>query len=44
MAICKNYEKEMDNVVRVCPYCGVVQDDTGSFGWGLLGFSSPSSG
>jgi len=52
MAYCKNCGREIDNQAVVCPYCGVQQQslsnnnsqDTGGFGWGLLGFCIPIVG
>ena len=52
MAYCKNCGSIIDDKAVICPKCGVPQsnqvvpssDDTGSFGWGLLGFCIPIVG
>lgn len=50
MAYCKNCGQSIDDKAVICPRCGVqqqtivVSDDTGSFGWGLLGFCLPVAG
>ena len=45
MAFCKNCGKEIDNKAVVCPACGVPQVvDSGSIGWGFLGFCLPIVG
>ena len=52
MAYCKNCGQIIDDKAVICPKCGVPQnngpvpstDDTGSFGWGLLGFCIPIVG
>lgn len=50
MKYCKNCGKEIDDQSVVCPHCGVQQEklaaseDSGSFGWGLLGFCIPIVG
>lgn len=50
MKYCKNCGKELDDRSVVCPHCGVQQEaltasgDSGSFGWGLLGFCIPIVG
>ena len=52
MAFCKNCGKQIDDSAVICPHCGVAQEklstasseDTGSFGWGLLGFCIPIVG
>ena len=50
MAYCKNCGQMIDDKAVICPKCGVQQqtivasDDTGSFGWGLLGFCLPIVG
>ncbi len=56
MAYCKNCGKEISDEAVVCPHCGVQvkqlattttsggADDTGGFGWGLLGFCIPIVG
>ena len=50
MAYCKNCGQMIDDKAVICPKCGVQQqtivasDDTGSFGWGLLGFCLPVVG
>ena len=50
MAFCKNCGQEIDNNAAVCIHCGVAQenkpavDDTGGFGWGLLGCCIPIVG
>lgn len=47
---CKNCGKEIDEKAVVCPHCGVQQgklaneNDTGGFGWGLLGCCIPIVG
>lgn len=50
MAFCKNCGAQIDDKAVVCPKCGVAQqtmpvgEDTGGFGWGLLGFCIPIVG
>lgn len=50
MKYCKNCGKEINDQSVVCPHCGVQQEDlaasgdSGSFGWGLLGFCIPIVG
>ena len=52
MAYCKNCGTQIDDAAVICPHCGVAQDkmtvassdDTGSFGWGVLGFCIPLVG
>lgn len=50
MKYCKNCGKEIEDQSVVCPHCGVQQEkleasgDSGSFGWGLLGFCIPIVG
>jgi len=50
MPYCKNCGNEVDVNAAVCPSCGVAQEnkpvseDTGSFGWGLLGCCIPLVG
>lgn len=47
---CKNCGKEIDEKAVICPHCGVQQaqlaneNDTGGFGWGLLGCCIPIVG
>lgn len=47
---CKNCGKEINNRAVICPHCGVAQEqlstfeDSGSFGWGILGFCLPVVG
>lgn len=47
---CKNCGKEIDDKAVVCPNCGVQQgsletgNDSGGFGWGLLGCCIPIVG
>ena len=49
---CKNCGSEIDDNAIVCPKCGVPQEnlnqaannDTGGFGWGLLGCCIPIVG
>ena len=48
MAFCKNCGAQIDDKAVVCPSCGVAQqpavEDTGGFGWSLLGFCLPIVG
>ncbi len=52
MAYCKNCGQQIDDRAVVCPRCGASQittavpaeDDTGSIGWGILGFCIPLVG
>lgn len=55
MAFCRNCGKEIDDKAVVCPNCGVAQtivnnavpqaqEDSGSIGWGVLGFFIPIVG
>lgn len=47
MAYCKNCGAEIDDKAVICPKCGVSQQtvvDSGSFGWGVLGFCLPIVG
>ena len=50
MAFCKNCGAGIDDKAVICPKCGVSQngvipgDDTGSIGWGILGFFLPVVG
>lgn len=50
MAFCHNCGNELHDEAVICPKCGVEQrkavaaNDTGSFGWGLLGFCVPLAG
>lgn len=51
---CSNCGNKINDNERYCPYCGVEQkstsnvstsnDDTGSIGWGVLGFFIPLVG
>ena len=50
---CRNCGKEIDDKAYVCPHCGVltnqaaakpVVNDSGSAGWGVLGFFFPIVG
>jgi uncharacterized membrane protein YvbJ len=49
---CKNCGQEIDDQAVVCPHCGVAQntiptagnDDTGSYGWAVLGCCIPVVG
>lgn len=52
---CRNCGKEIDDKAIICPNCGVQQSgivkndslnikDTGSIGWGILGFCIPIVG
>lgn len=47
---CKNCGKEINDEAVICPECGVQQkeltasNDTGGFGWGLLGCCIPIVG
>ncbi len=49
---CKNCGQRISDQVKVCPYCGykiakeiiIKEDDSGSIGWGLLGFLIPIAG
>ncbi|MDO4355852.1 MAG: zinc ribbon domain-containing protein [Clostridia bacterium] len=51
MKYCKNCGKEIDGKAVICPHCGVPQSDSsqssvdsGSFGYGILGFCIPIVG
>lgn len=50
MKYCKNCGKEIVNEAVICPHCGVPQEkipatvDSGSIGWGVLGFCFPLVG
>ena len=48
MAFCRNCGAEIDDKAVICPKCGVAQapiaNDTGSFGWCVLGFCIPLVG
>ena len=50
MKYCKNCGAEIDDRAVICPKCGVSQnmatpeEDTGSIGWGILGFCIPLVG
>ena len=53
MAFCRNCGSQISDGAVICPTCGVQQkapsaagsaNDTGSFGWGLLGFCIPIVG
>ena len=51
---CKNCGKEIDDNANVCTYCGTAQgqggmvpsanNDSGSFGWSVLGCCIPIGG
>ncbi len=49
---CKKCGKEINDQASICPHCGQATDynpvvnsnDSGSFGWGLLGFIWPLIG
>lgn len=50
MKYCKNCGKELHDAAVICPHCGVPQEkmpdsaDSGSIGWGILGFLIPLVG
>jgi len=47
MAYCRNCGAPIDDKAVICPHCGVMQSniqDTGSIGWGVLGFFFPIVG
>ena len=50
MAFCKNCGAPIDDQAVICPKCGVAQqalpvvNDSGSVGWGVLGFCIPLVG
>lgn len=52
MAFCRNCGAEINDQAVICPQCGVQQkstaattaNDTGSFGWALLGCCIPLAG
>lgn len=50
MKYCKNCGKELVSEAVICPHCGVPQEkipeivDSGSIGWGVLGFCIPLVG
>lgn len=50
MAFCRNCGAQISDQAVICPHCGVEQkttptaNDTGSFGWWLLGCCIPMAG
>ena len=54
MVFCRNCGREIDEKAVICPHCGVpqagvngntvLQEDSGSIGWGVLGFFIPIVG